>query len=677
MSSMQEYLKRYMSDEMKKKKKKKKPKPSLGSALTIIDADPVWQKEIREASSESDSGQEEAPLVIEDVEFKRMQRLEALRMRPYLGTAEDGSGWVSLTDFGAEASAGVNMELNESAEADVGKKSDSLLPRQGTDLSPPRRVHRDSPSQDLSPPRRDLERSRHEGPELVSAAENVGFQTRTSELKHLDEDLSPPRKKSRSDSRRHDSPELSLSGKDTSPAKRDIRQGSQKIREPVIEGQSMPSPKKESRIAYDSSPGISLPARDLSPPRKKSRSDQHRHDSPEVNLSGEDLSPPRRDARGGFHKIRESVLRGQSTPSPKRESRMTYDSSHRLSLPDRDSSPPKRESRRIRHDSPEADLLRSDSGGDLSPPRRESRSVRRNHSDERSSRHGDLSPPRRNPRTFQHSSAQSLLSDRDENSKLPPRRRVQEYSYTEGVDASPSRKKINDDSVQQGLSKQSKAEIMDRSKATGLRTGKDIAKETMIKKKQESLRVKELDASVSGRNAATVYRDKHGKRLEGVDELVKLQKGREEKKEEKPLEWGKGLAQKREAEAHLAELEAEKSKPFATTREDLDTVLKEQIRWGDPMAHLIKQKKVTEPSIADLGASERMQESGFIIPQDVPAHSWLKRNIAPPPNRYGIKPGRHWDGVDRSTGFERDMYKRQNEKKAEQVEAYLWSVADM
>lgn len=32
------------------------------------------------------------------------------------------------------------------------------------------------------------------------------------------------------------------------------------------------------------------------------------------------------------------------------------------------------------------------------------------------------------------------------------------------------------------------------------------------------------------------------------------------------IEWGKGLAQKREAEARLKELEVEKDKPFARTR---------------------------------------------------------------------------------------------------------------
>ncbi|KAF6135609.1 hypothetical protein GIB67_015462 [Kingdonia uniflora] len=178
---------------------------------------------------------------------------------------------------------------------------------------------------------------------------------------------------------------------------------------------------------------------------------------------------------------------------------------------------------------------------------------------------------------------------------------------------------------------------------------------------------KGMDPSMTGRDAKPIYRDKEGKRTT-KEELQKSQG--EEKPKEKKLEWGQGLAQKREVEAREQELELEKDKPFARTRgfpidllriveeglsgkfhfrddPELENMLKERVRWGDPMAHLVKRKH-SELLLEDLGDNEKMKESGFNIPQEIPFHSWINRKVDAPPNRYAIKPGRHWDGIDRS-----------------------------
>lgn len=162
------------------------------------------------------------------------------------------------------------------------------------------------------------------------------------------------------------------------------------------------------------------------------------------------------------------------------------------------------------------------------------------------------------------------------------------------------------------------------------------------------------------RNAQTVFRDKSGKRrdLDTEREEQKRKAGEKAAKDEKYAQWGKGLAQNQMHQQKLEDALREAQKPLARhcDDEDLDRMLREQEREGDPMAAMLRRKK---------DRSAKTQEK--------PRY----KGPAPPPNRFNILPGYRWDGVDRSNGFEQKRYMRIADKKAVQEAAYKWSVEDM
>ncbi|KAL0308556.1 UNVERIFIED_CONTAM: Pre-splicing factor CWC26 [Sesamum radiatum] len=405
------------------------------------------------------------------------------------------------------------------------------------------------------------------------------------------------------------------------------------------------------------------PNSDISPPRKR----RIRNDTPsprpeqQSDVPAEaDSSPPRQSRKHSRspppNETRTSPFRGGrtarfDTPSP--EPYVEASASDRVT----DLSPPRRQ-RRDKDESPEPNRISSHpkaTNSDISPPRRGHHDFRYQN-DTRASSKADLSPPRK----VKNDGPRSIVS---------ARKSIRDLDDYDTVDPSPS---VSDLSPPRKRRKESPV-LVHRPK-TGLVSGADIKDDIDRKKKEDWLRFKEMDPSMSGRAAEPIYRNKTTGERMSKEEFLKSQK-KELKKEEKPkeikLEWGKGLAQKREADARLQEIEKEKEKPFARGR--FSALI------GDSfyLLYTFPEKKHLEPVLPDLGDNEKMKESGFIIPQDIPSHSWIRRGLDAAPNRYGIKPGRHWDGVDRSTGYEKELFKRMNEKRATEREAYLWSVSDM
>mmetsp|Transcript_11030 Transcript_11030/g.12604 ORF Transcript_11030/g.12604 Transcript_11030/m.12604 type:complete len:374 (-) Transcript_11030:877-1998(-) len=163
------------------------------------------------------------------------------------------------------------------------------------------------------------------------------------------------------------------------------------------------------------------------------------------------------------------------------------------------------------------------------------------------------------------------------------------------------------------------------------------------------------EESLMGRNAATVYRDKRGKKLDMLNEFMQSREMAKtnavlEKKLE--YEWGVGKVDKQREEEKKQELEDAKNSNFSRFADDkvLNDRLKRKIRSGDPMASMIKSDPIDESKSKDPGKTQQNRP--------------IYKGPTPDPNRFGIKPGYRWDGRDRGNGFEKKFLESNKDYKA-------------
>lgn len=307
-----------------------------------------------------------------------------------------------------------------------------------------------------------------------------------------------------------------------------------------------------------------------------------------------------------------------------------------------------------RHDSSDSDMSPErpkklsqghNSDCDMSPVRKPRNQNRHDSSG------SDLSPVRRDPNSDDMSPVRRKRHDSDNDDMSPVRRK-------QGLDSDLSPKRTGS-SKSSNKRKELQPEVLSSGKGGGLKTGAELKRENDLKRKREKEIMENLHVDLSGKGAETIRRDKSGMKIDSKLETIKKRKQEEEELEhqEKYARWGKGLAQVNEFQNKIKDDLHEMDKPLARYKDDqdLDVLLRERDREGDPMlAFLSKGKtKVNTPA--------KPRYNG----------------PTPAPNRFNIWPGYRYDGVDRSNGFEKRRFSEINKQKTHKTAAYKWSVEDM
>lgn len=207
----------------------------------------------------------------------------------------------------------------------------------------------------------------------------------------------------------------------------------------------------------------------------------------------------------------------------------------------------------------------------------------------------------------------------------------------------------------------------------GLFTATEFAAEHARKQEQNNL-LRTADAQALGANAETVYRDKRGRKLDMLNEMVRQQEildGKREREAREEYEWGTGKVQKQELASERERMAQIKQAPFARREDDpeLEKLRKERVRAFDPINSKVFQDDALDDGTKRSRKKKKSKKSAASKPKYAGPPA--------PPNRFGIQPGYRWDGVVRGTGWEEKLLLRQNKQSAVSEEAYKYAVADM
>ncbi|KAH8689945.1 putative cell cycle control protein [Talaromyces proteolyticus] len=194
---------------------------------------------------------------------------------------------------------------------------------------------------------------------------------------------------------------------------------------------------------------------------------------------------------------------------------------------------------------------------------------------------------------------------------------------------------------------------------TAAQTAAMVAAQERKKKKdlaafQASVAQQEEDGAAAS-HQQTIYRDASGRIINVAMKRAEARRAEEEEKEkeERAKEALMGDVQRQQREERRQELRDARAMPLARTAEDedLNEELRARERWNDPAAQFLTSKKTGTSS-----TGKPLYKGGFA------------------PNRYGIRPGHRWDGVDRANGFEKEWFQARARKERTSNLEYAWQM---
>lgn len=188
----------------------------------------------------------------------------------------------------------------------------------------------------------------------------------------------------------------------------------------------------------------------------------------------------------------------------------------------------------------------------------------------------------------------------------------------------------------------------------GLQSADQVTAQLKRRQAEERQRFLEDGDEHSGRGKETIYRDASGRIINVAMKRAEARKKADEDaaKAAAEVEAQKGDVQRAQLVQRRADLAEAKFLPLSRYADDVEMneELKERGRWNDPASQFLTKKEGKSVNGKPLYQGPAM------------------------PNRYGIRPGHRWDGVDRGNGFEKEYFTAQNHRRNLKELDYAWQM---